>query len=139
MMSSEEIYSKVKCLKGSNHIDMYITTNRIIIAKVGSNLGWTLAFGVVGSVAANRSAEKKSSQLSQLSPESILKADKKNYDIKNNEIIEIEFKKPGALSTGKITIKTHNDIHKFVFKNKDEYNKNIDLFTRIYSSRVMTN
>jgi len=138
MMSAEEIYSKVKCLRGSKHIDMYITTNRIIIAKIGSNLGWTLAFGVVGTYAAQRSADKKSAQLSQLTPESILKADKHNYEILNNEITQIEIKKPGAITTGKISIKTTYKTHKFVFKTKEEYNNNIDLFTRLFGSRLIT-
>jgi len=137
MMSVEEIYSRIKCIKNGNQIEMYITTNRIIIAKTGNNLGWTLAFGMVGSLAAQHSADKKSNQLSQLTPESVLKSNKKNFDIQNNEIIEIEIKKPGTLSPGKITLKTHDSTYKFIFKDKEEYTKNINLFERLYKNKLI--
>lgn len=71
---------------------LYFTSNRVIVAKLaGSALSW--AFGMGGAFAEQRMAAKKKEQLSKLSPESILTADKKNFAIPYTEVTQVELLK----------------------------------------------
>lgn len=71
---------------------LYFTSNRVIVAKLaGSALSW--AFGMGGAIAEARMAAKKKEQLSKLSPESILTADKKNFAIPYTEVTQVELLK----------------------------------------------
>lgn len=136
MMESEEIFSVIKCMKGSTTLNIYFTKNRIIVAQIGSNLGWTLAFGAVGGLIAQSSIDKKADKMSQLTPESILNSNKKNFEIRNNDITEIGIKKPGRLSAGKITILTNDKKYKYIFKDKNEFSNNIDLIDKVYGTKI---
>lgn len=72
---------------------LYFTSNRVIVAKVGGQ-ALSMAFGIAGALAESRMQAKKKEQLSKLTPESILTADKKNFAIPYTEITKVElFKK----------------------------------------------
>ena len=91
---NEEILAVISTNEGKA---LFFTSNRVIIAKLaslGSILGMRLAFGLVGEFLQRHKEAKKEEQLSEFSPESILKADKKNLEIPYTEITQVElFKK----------------------------------------------
>ena len=118
---SEEIIGIInKCItKTGRHVDIFLTTNRIIVAKYGNYLASTLAFGIVGSAISNRSAKKKSEELRKLSADSILNADDKNYDIPYSEITKVKMNKPGMLKGGRIEIVAISKEHVFGMLDKN--------------------
>lgn len=106
----EKVLGAIKVAKGANYFGLYFTTNRVIVAKTGGG-GWGWLFGgigtIVGAIATGKRAEKRFKELSKLSPESILMADKKNFGIPYHDITQVEVKKH------MIYILTRRKKHKF--------------------------
>jgi hypothetical protein len=117
---SEEILDIIRCqrhgvfygalLPEGRYYGLYFTSNRIIVAVLSGSI-----YTVIGKVIADYSSSKRSDELKKLSPESILKAKKTNFEIPYAEITKVEIKKPRALSAAKIRIFTHTKKYKFVF------------------------
>lgn len=84
---NEEI---VEMIETADRKALYFTSNRVIVAKLGGQ-ALSMAFGVFGALAESRMRAKKKEQLSKLSPESVLTADKKNFAIPYSEITKVEF------------------------------------------------
>lgn len=86
-------------LFGMKHQTLFFTEKRIVVAKRGGGLAGTLGiFGgavtaVAGAAYDSHRAGKKGEELVELSVESILKADKKNFAIDNSELVKVELKK----------------------------------------------
>ena len=137
---SEEIKGFIKTMAvglGNQYCDLYITTNRLIVAKTGSTLGWSVAFGAVGGAIAQHGAKKRAEALRELSPESILSADKKNYDISYATISKVEMKKPGMLSGGQIRIFTTSDKkHVFAIQDKKAFDDYVNLVNSVLSTKL---
>lgn len=98
--------------KGDTHCDLVFTTERLIVARKGV-LGRALRqiSGVIGEVVGE---QKKLKELKQLSPESILKSHKKNFDVSYSEITKAEVgKKWGAF---RLYVHTPKETLKFKFQ-----------------------
>lgn len=75
---------------------LYFTSSRVIVGNIGGgarSVGLGIAFGALGGLAEARMQAKKKEQLSKLSPESILTADKKNFGIYYTDITQVELRK----------------------------------------------
>ena len=100
---------------------LLITPDRMVVARtsggkggaIGGLLGGAIG-GAVGGVLQARDAKKKTEQYSQISLESILKADKNNYAIPNAEIQKIEIK-----SRNRFHITTTKEQHKWYLSPKE--------------------
>ena len=101
---------KIFAWKPNVHYALLFTSDRMIVAKVGGQL--TIDLGAFA---------KKAEELKEVSLESILKADKNNFEIPYSDIVNIEIKKSGwkdkivanRLVPGVITVKGKEE-HKFV-------------------------
>lgn len=100
---------------------LFITPDRIVVARtsggkggvIGGLLGGAIG-GAVGGVMQARDAKKKTEQYSQISLESILKADKNNYAIPNTDVEKIEIK-----SRNRFHITTTKEQHKWYLSPKE--------------------
>ncbi|MFX0117440.1 MAG: hypothetical protein ACFFB3_23030 [Candidatus Hodarchaeota archaeon] len=110
--------------------NLYFTSGRVIVAKIGGS-GLLGLFGAAGVAAEAYRQKKKKEELEQLSPESILTADKKNFAIPYSDIIRVEMKKPGRFSAAKIDFVTNGKTHKFILLQKKE---SFDNFTNLVRS-----
>lgn len=106
------------------------------MAKIGgSGLGGL--FGVGGVAVEAYRQKKKKEELEQLSPESILTADKKNFAIPYSEITRVEMKKPGRFSGAKINFVTDKKTHKFVLRQKKElFDNSTNLVRSVLSDKL---
>lgn len=80
---------KIFGLKSNIRYVLFFTARRLIAAKIGGQLK-----DILGPVALKEYAEK-AEELKQVSQESILKADKDNFEIPYSDITNIEIKKAG--------------------------------------------
>jgi len=96
---------------------LFVTPDRIVVARTSGGKGGAL-FGAIGiaveGVLQQREAKKKTEQYSQISLESILKADKNNYAIPNADIQKIEIK-----SRNRFHITTTKEQHKWYLSPKE--------------------
>lgn len=105
---------KMFALKPGTYYALFFTSRRLIAAKVGGQLK-----DMLGPVALREYAEK-AEELKEVSIESVLKADKDNFEIPYTDITHIEVKKAGwkdklvsdMRTIGTITIKEKEE-HKF--------------------------
>lgn len=74
--------------------------------------------------------------MKKLSVESILTADKKNFDIPYIEVNKVEMKKPGMLSGGIIKIFTNTKKYQFVLQNKKSYENYLNLMTSLFNVKL---
>lgn len=75
---------------------LYFTSSKVIVANIGGGargVGLGMVFGALGGLAEGRIEAKKKEQLSKLSAESILTADKKNFGISYMDITQVELRK----------------------------------------------
>jgi len=111
----EEVLGVIKVLRPAFarliYETLFFTPDRTIVARLGGGKGGVIGGllggavgGAIGGVLEQREAKKKAEQYSEVSLESILKADKNNYAILNSEVTEVELKKYGKVA--KINIKT---------------------------------
>ena len=128
---SEEILGIIRTMSssGTTYYDLCFTSNRMIAAKIGST------FGII--IITDYLAMKKSEKLKKISIESILKADKKNFEIPYTEITKVEMKKPRALSVY-IRIFTHTKKYKFKFLNpgKKEFDAHESLVRSVLPDKL---
>jgi hypothetical protein len=107
--------------KGDVPCRLVFTTTRLIVArkgmletaKVGYAGGGALG-GLIGGAIAGREEKKKLKEFKQLSPESILKSDKKNFDVPYSEITKAEVGKRWRASC--LYIYSTKVVYKFGFE-----------------------
>ena len=127
---------------------LYLTDSRIIGARkdkfddakevgvaVGGILGAIVGAGVDATI--NRNKKSKQEMLSELTPDEILAYDDQNWEMKYSDIMEIELKKPGFLTSGEIILVEPN--RKFVWildVDKDEFMEVIEMFNEVIPEKV---
>jgi len=112
---------------------LYITSNRLIIAKLGGQ-ALSMAFGVFGALAESRMRAKKKEQLSKLSPESVLTANKKNFAIPYTDVTKVEMSK-GFLGQ-KITITVGAKKHKFAPSKRKEFDDYVNVLQPLLGDKL---
>lgn len=133
---AEEKLGMIRTKLGTVDYDLFFTEKRIVAAKTGSTAGWGALIGVLGQLIAMHYSKKKSEQLSKLSIESIMTADKKNFEINYTDIVNAEVKKPGTFSIGKLIINTGVKKHKFLLNEKKLFNEHNEIFQKCLSSKI---
>ncbi|MCX6672101.1 MAG: hypothetical protein NTX92_09305 [Euryarchaeota archaeon] len=134
---SEEIKGFFKGEYNAKMYALYFTTNRLIVAKTASGLALGVAFGMIGRSIAKRSGNKRSESLGELSPDSILSADKQNYDIPYSAISTVEMKKPSMISKCVLRIyTTDNKKHQFLLDDKNAFDDQYNLMNSVLSSKL---
>jgi hypothetical protein len=107
-------------LKGDLHCVIIFTTERIIVAvqsllfQIASGMGG--AGGAIGAVAGQGAMKRQDikGKLDQLSPEEILSANKKNFQVPYTGVTKIQVGK--KLGTSRLYIQTPNETYKFKFQ-----------------------
>lgn len=134
---------KIFAWKPNIHYALFFTSNRLAVAKIGGQLKELGGFGVFA---------KKAEELRDVSIESLLKADKDNFEIPYSEITKVEIRKAGwkdklAASRpvpGIITI-TGKEEHKFLIAQiriegseyrAQKFEECVDLLRSVLSSKV---
>ncbi len=107
--------------KGDLHCHLVFTNERLIVsvkgllAQAASSMG---VFGTVGGAAAyamsSSEESEKRSDLKRLSPDEILRSNKKNYDVPYSKVSRVQVGK--KLGTSRLYIHTDEDVHKFKFQ-----------------------
>ncbi len=107
--------------KGDLHCQLVFTNERLIVsvkgllAQAASSMG---VFGAVGGAAAyamsSSEESKKQSDLKRLSPDEILRSNKKNYDVPYSKVTKVQGGK--KLGTSRLYIHTSEEVHKFKFQ-----------------------
>jgi len=94
---SEEVLGIIQVLKtgfrSANQI-LFVTPDRVIVARKSGASGGL--FGVIGIAIQASKGKKREKEYLELSPEDVLKADKKNFALPNSEIREVELKCGGG-------------------------------------------
>ena len=147
MSMSEEIVGSIKVVSTgagdilahrSQNCYLFFTPNRVIVAKSGSTYGWGFAFGAIGEGIAQHAAKKRMEEIKQLSVESILNENKKNFGMSYVEIDKVEIKKPGKLSGAKISFFTNTKKYDFLIsEKKDSFDTQVDLIRSMLSSKTI--
>lgn len=107
--------------KGDLQCHLVFTNERVIVsvkglfAQAASSMG---VFGAVGGAAAyamsSSEQSKKQSELKRLSPEEILRSNKKNYNVPYSRVAKVEIGK--KLGTSRLYIHISEEVYKFKFQ-----------------------
>lgn len=133
---SEEKKGVIRSRLAGVDYDLYFTETRIVAAKTGSVTGWAVMFGALGQGIAMYLSKKRSAQLRELTIESILGSDKKNFVVAYEEITRVELKKPKALSVGKLTINSGEKVRKFLLMEKKQFDSDMDVVTKCLPDKL---
>jgi hypothetical protein len=138
---------KIFAWKPNIHYALFFTSNRIVAAKIGGQLKEFALFVDLGVFA------KKAEELKDVSIESLLKADKDNFEIPYSEITKAEIRKAGwkdklaasrFVVPGIITIMGKEE-HKFLIAQiriegsnyrPQKFEECVDLLRSVLSSKV---
>jgi len=96
--------------------DLFFTSDRMIVAKKSSKpmfAGWALAGPLAGYITDSIYKGVKGKKLSELSPDKILRDNKRNFAIRYDEITKFEIRKSFPIGSKEITISTSTD--KYVY------------------------
>lgn len=117
---------------------LYFTSSRVIVAniKAGGGLGLGLAFGALGGLVEARMQAKKKEQLSKVSPESILTADKKNFAIPYADINEVELRKK-LMGRREIRLTTGAAKYDFDLRKAKEFEKYLNTLRPIFGDKLI--
>jgi len=88
---SEKVFGIIKVNRGNTRETLFLTPDRVIVARTSGGFGGM--FGGIGAVISEYKGKKKEKEYLELSPESVLTADKKNFAIPKSEITKVELKK----------------------------------------------
>jgi len=122
-------------LRGGILYALYFTSSRLIAAKTVNTTLWGFLWPIGDHIALNK-AKKRSEELKKLSFESILKADKKNFEIPYAEITKVEMKKARVLSVPEISIFTHTQKYEFVIWEKKEFDAHESLVRSVLPDKL---
>ncbi|MCK4474748.1 50S ribosomal protein L32, partial [Candidatus Bathyarchaeota archaeon] len=129
----EKVLGGIEVSKGETYYGLYFTPNRVIVAKT-AGFPWLWAILLVGillgALIRSRRAKKKFKELSELSSQSILTADKKNFGILYPDITRVEVKK------NKIIILTNREKHKFGILRKKEFEDYVNLIRSVLPNKT---
>ena len=122
---SEQVTGQLRALisrglKGDLHCVIIFTTERIIVAvqsmlfQIASGMGG--AGGAIGAVAGQGAMKRQDikGKLDQLSPEEVLSANKKNFQVPYTGVTKIQVGK--KLGTSRLYIQTPSETYKFKFQ-----------------------
>jgi len=133
---AEEKHGVVRARLGTTDFDLFFTNERVIAAKTGGMMGWALALGAIGQAIAAHLSKKKSEQLRDLSLESVVTSDSKNFCISHDDVLRAELKKPKALSVGKLTINTGSKAYKFLLMDKKLFDLDETVIKQCFGDKV---
>ncbi len=124
---SEQVTGQLRALitrglKGDLHCVIIFTTERIIVAvqsmlfQIASGMGWPGAGGAIGAVASQGAMKHQDikSKLDQFSPEEVLSANKKNFQVPYTGVTKIQIGK--KLGTSRLYVQTPSETYKFKFQ-----------------------
>lgn len=150
----EEIPAVEKVLGGIEVVKdyrygLYFTPNRAIVAKTGGvRWYWLLLVIILGGIILGlilaliiaaiigRRSKKKFKELSELSSESILTADKKNFGILYPDITRVEMKKRTFLRSKIEIILTSGEKHEFYILKKKEFEDYVNLIRSVLPNKT---
>ncbi len=126
---------------------LVFTSNRVIVAKTAGALGIALKAGLgaafggpAGGYEAvkkhDKKMSKKSAKIVGLPAKEILEADKLNYAIPYSDIVKVEMKRGGFLSSPKIVISTTHKKHTFRIVEKKAFNGYLELVRSMLPNKV---
>ncbi len=109
-------------LRGDLRCRLVFTNERLIVsvkgllAQVAAGSGGLFGAvgGAVGGAIAASEDSKNRSEISQLSPEEILKSNKKNFDVLYSKILKVQLGK--KLGTSRLYVNTSDETYKFKFQ-----------------------
>jgi hypothetical protein len=134
-MAEEKIGVVRSRLKG-NDFDLFFTSTSIVAAKTGSISMWGLLLGGIGQAIAMHFSNKKSQQIRDLTIESLITSDKKNFIVIYENISRVELKKPGGLSAGKLIIDADLQKYKFLLLEKKQFKNNKEIIEKTLGEKV---
>ena len=117
---------------------LFFTSNRVIIARTGgtaSRVAMQSALGTLGMLAQQRREAKKKEELSKLTPESILSADKKNFGIPYEEITKVEFFK--KMLWRKVRITTGTGKYEYYVAESKKQPEYVNTLRKVLGDKVM--
>lgn len=122
-------------LKGTD-FDLFFTPTRIVAVKTGSILLWGLLVGGIGQGIAMHLSRKRSQQLRELTIESLVTSDKKNFHVAYENISKVDLKKPSGLAMGKLTV--HADVRtlKFILLEKKQFETDKEVIEKVFKDKV---
>jgi len=143
--TNEHIIGTIEVFKhrkgGQDFLLLCFTPSRVIVAKVGrfNSLAWAFLLGL-GNVfffpLARRRARATAEQVTRLPVDSILKADKTNFEIVYEDVNKVEMKRPGAIIGWPITITTGTTKHVFGILQKNEFEAQWKLVRSVLGSKL---
>ena len=137
----EKVLGGIEVAKGTTYVGatyygLYFTPKRAIVAKTaGVPWIWVLVSLFIGALIRGRRAKKRFKELSELSPESILTADKKNFGILYPDITRVEMKK-GTFRSKIEIILTSREKHKFYILKKKEFEDYVNLIRSVLPNKT---
>lgn len=129
---NEEILVVIDCTVTA----LYFTSNRVIVAKLAGSALSTF-FGLGGMLAEQRMAAKKKEQISKLSPESILTADKKNFAIPYTEVTQVELLKKRRFRVPMVRVVAGAKKHQFVLGKPKELENYANILRPILEEKLV--
>ena len=132
---AEEIKGSFDMMQRSTYFRFFITNKRLIGAKTSGTFWWYMVLGLIGTLIAWSQAKSKGKQLETLTPESILKADKNNFEVPLTNI-NIELHGPKFLSTGKLIFNPTGQKNTFMFEDKKAYQTTTEMLKQIIPQQV---
>ena len=107
---------KPQGLKGDLHLTLIFTSQRLIAAFKGmlAQLASGGAFGVAGAALASRQDSKNRSQMQEVSPDQLLQANKKNFEVPYSRITRLELGKKHGQT--RLHVIAQDQIYQFKFQ-----------------------
>jgi len=139
----EEVVGKIKIHYMDKESILFLTKERIIVARITDKLDSVIGIpafgaigGLIGGLISSRRGKKKREKLEQISPESILGADKKNFAIQYSDIVKVEMiKNPGRLNLPSIRVKMTEPIRDGMLR-ADKYTYRFGIFGTDFDEAV---
>jgi hypothetical protein len=132
---NEEIKGSFDMTQRSTYYRFFLTNKRLIVAKTSGTFWWWMILGTIGTLIAWGQAKGKGKQLESLTPESILKSNKHNFEVAFEELT-IELNNPKFLSPGKLTLNLSGTKKTFMFEDKKAYQKTSELLKQIIPNKI---
>ncbi|NIN66444.1 MAG: hypothetical protein GTO63_17480 [Anaerolineae bacterium] len=114
---------------------LFVTSHRLVVATVGrTGLGATFEFG--GILMAKSRAKRKTEKLLKASPDDVLIAHRKNYEIPYSQVSKAELDDPSVVASGALNIDTITDAYEFLLTNKDRYQEHADILKSALGEKI---
>jgi len=133
---SEEKLGMVTSRFGTSDFALFFTPAKIVAAKTGSSLMWASMFGALGQSISSHLAKKKATKLSDLTLDSIVSSNKKNFCINCEDVVRAEVKKPNFFMTGKFIVDTGKKKFKFLLMDKKDFDLAKNVISKSLGDKV---